>query len=87
MQLGAVQCHISTTIAPLNFGMQVGNERMSSALEWSGQKAFASEPLREWSIGDAGVGLTRSSGPFTFATIYGAGHMVRLLHPLLSRKH
>ncbi|KAJ3521507.1 hypothetical protein NM688_g9008 [Phlebia brevispora] len=54
----------------------VGNERMTLALEWTGQEAFAAEPLRDWTVDGQTAGLTRSAGPFTFATIYGAGHMV-----------
>ena len=58
--------------------MQVGNDRMLMDLEWTGQSAFVGEPLREWSAVDGSVaGLTRSAGNLTFATIYGAGHMVR----------
>ncbi|KZT09098.1 alpha/beta-hydrolase [Laetiporus sulphureus 93-53] len=54
----------------------VGNDRMALALEWTGQEAFVSQPLREWKIDGAVAGLTRSSGPFTFLTLDGAGHMV-----------
>lgn len=50
---------------------------MTLALEWTGQDEFAAEPLRDWQVEDEVAGVTRSAGPFTFATIYGAGHMVR----------
>lgn len=50
--------------------------KMSLQLEWSGQEAFTSEPLREWKVGDRVAGSTRSAGLLTFATIDGAGHMV-----------
>ncbi|GJE98978.1 peptidase S10, serine carboxypeptidase [Phanerochaete sordida] len=53
----------------------VGNEQMTLNLEWTGQEAFAAKPLRDWKVGDRAVGVTRSSGPLTFATIQGAGHM------------
>lgn len=50
---------------------------MTLALEWSGQEQFIAEPLREWMTGEGrAAGLTRNAGPFTFATIYDAGHMV-----------
>lgn len=49
---------------------------MTLALEWSGQEEFAAEPLREWTTEGQPAGLTRNTGPFTFATIYDAGHMV-----------
>jgi carboxypeptidase C (cathepsin A) len=54
----------------------VGNERWTLALEWSGQDAFAAEPLREWVVDGTVAGRTRSAGPFTFATVDAAGHMV-----------
>ncbi|EKM51687.1 uncharacterized protein PHACADRAFT_212318 [Phanerochaete carnosa HHB-10118-sp] len=53
-----------------------GNEEMSLALEWTGQAAFSSQPLREWHVDGHVAGLTRSAGNFAFATINGAGHMV-----------
>ncbi|THH26698.1 hypothetical protein EUX98_g7491 [Antrodiella citrinella] len=59
----------------------VGNEKMSLALEWSGQEAFAAQPLRDWKVNGTTAGVTRSSGAFTFATIYGAGHMVPFDQP------
>lgn len=55
--------------------MQVGNERMTLALEWSGQEAFVSQPMRDWFVNDIVVGRTRSWKGLTFATIDGAGHM------------
>ncbi|KAI0071137.1 serine carboxypeptidase [Panus rudis PR-1116 ss-1] len=54
----------------------VGNERMTLSLEWNDQEAFVSQPLAEWKVNGTAAGLTRSAGPLTFATIYGAGHMV-----------
>ncbi|KZT70196.1 serine carboxypeptidase [Daedalea quercina L-15889] len=54
----------------------IGNERMTLNLEWTGQSEFVAQPLREWKVDGAVAGLTRSVGPLTFATIYGAGHMV-----------
>lgn len=58
---------------------RIGNERMSRELEWSGQATFVSQPLREWQVNGKIAGLTRSWGPFTFATVYGAGHMASIL--------
>lgn len=52
---------------------------MTLNLDWSGKSAFVAKPLRDWKIGDRAVGVTRSSGPLTFATIHGAGHMVCLI--------
>lgn len=59
---------------------------MTLGLDWTGKDAFTSQPLRDWKIGDRAVGVTRSAGPLTFATIQGAGHMVSpsILFPALS---
>ena len=47
-------------------------------MPWTGQEAFVSQPLKEWEIDGKVVGKTRSANGLTFATIYGAGHMVGL---------
>lgn len=49
---------------------------MTLGLDWTGKTAFGSQPLRDWKVGDRKVGVTRSAGPLTYATIEGAGHMV-----------
>ncbi|KAH9842997.1 Alpha/Beta hydrolase protein [Rhodofomes roseus] len=54
----------------------VGNERMTLNMQWTGQAEFAAQPLREWKVDGTVAGLTRSAGPLTFVTVYGAGHMV-----------
>jgi len=53
-----------------------GNEEMSLALEWTGQEAFKSQPLRQWHVDSHVAGVTRSAGNLAFVTIDGAGHMV-----------
>ena len=55
----------------------IGNEAWTRALEWHGQKDFAALPLREWKVDGHVVGKTRSAHGLTFATVDGAGHMVR----------
>lgn len=54
----------------------VGNEAFTLAMEWSGQKDFVAEELGSWSVKNKTAGKLRSTGPLTFATIKGAGHMV-----------
>ena len=54
----------------------VGNERWTLALEWSGKNGFVNQELRSWNIDGKKVGSVRNSGPFTFVTVDGAGHMV-----------
>jgi len=57
------------------FGNWLGNERMTLSVEWTGRDAFVAQPLREWHVDGIPAGLTRSVGQFTFATIFGAGHL------------
>lgn len=57
----------------------VGIERFTLELDWTGKEEYGSQAMREWKVDDAVVGLTRSARGLTFATIYGAGHMVCLL--------
>ena len=45
-------------------------------MEWPGKEELRSTALREWYVDDEAAGKTRSSGNFTFATIYKAGHFV-----------
>ena len=59
---------------------------MTLALEWSGQHAFGSKPLREWTVSGHAAGRTRNEGFLTFATIYGAGHLVRIQSCQLFRR-
>ncbi|THH05832.1 hypothetical protein EW145_g4513 [Phellinidium pouzarii] len=54
----------------------VGNERWTLDMEWAGQAGFAGVPLREWLMDGNPAGKTRTNGNLTFATIYGAGHLV-----------
>jgi len=56
----------------------VGNERWMLNLEWSGKANFTAQPLREWVVNGKRVGKTRKAGPLTFATVDGAGHVVKL---------
>lgn len=55
----------------------IGNEAWTLALEWSGQAEFGEQPLAEWAVDGKRAGRTRYTKGLTFATIDGAGHMVR----------
>lgn len=55
----------------------IGNEKWTMELEWTGKKEFTSQELREWRVAGKVAGETRSAKGLTFATIRGAGHMVR----------
>ncbi|KAK7690231.1 hypothetical protein QCA50_006884 [Cerrena zonata] len=63
---------------------QFANERMTLDVEWAGQTMFNSRDLREWEHNGTVAGLTRSARNLTFATIYGAGHMVPYDKPQIS---
>ncbi|KAI0048898.1 serine carboxypeptidase [Auriscalpium vulgare] len=53
----------------------VGVERFTLDMEWSGQREFGEQPLREWTLEGQVAGKARSAKGLTFATIDGAGHM------------
>jgi cathepsin A (carboxypeptidase C) len=55
----------------------VGNEAWTLDLEWSGREEFSTQALREWKVDGKTAGMTRSAQGLTYATIHGAGHMVR----------
>lgn len=55
----------------------IGNYAWVSTLEWSGHSAFAAEELRAWEVDGKPVGESKSTNGLTWATVYGAGHMVR----------
>lgn len=57
--------------------VKVGNERMARELEWTGQQDFVRQSLRDWTVDGKVAGITRGANGFTFATVQGAGHMVR----------
>lgn len=48
-------------------------------LEWSGHDAYKAEEWRDWTVNGKKAGETKSSGPLTFATVLGAGHMMSSL--------
>lgn len=53
----------------------LGNERFTLGLEWSGQREFAVQPLREWEVEGKLAGRVRTAQGLMFATIQGGGHM------------
>lgn len=56
----------------------MGNYEWVQALRWSGHDAFASEELKEWIVNDKVAGEWKSANGLTWATVFGAGHMVKL---------
>lgn len=45
-------------------------------MEWAGHKDFNEQEWRTWTVNGHDVGVTKSAGPLTFATIWAAGHMI-----------
>lgn len=56
----------------------VGNERWTLEMEWPGREGFRAQPLEDWKVNQDAepAGKFRTFGNFSFATIYGAGHLV-----------
>jgi carboxypeptidase C (cathepsin A) len=55
----------------------LANERMTRGLAWAGQAAFGAQELRAWEVDGRVAGRVRAHGGLTYATVDGAGHMVR----------
>jgi carboxypeptidase C (cathepsin A) len=62
----------------------VGNYRWTADLDWTGKKAFNTQELQDWHVNTTVAGKTRSAHGLTFATIFGAGHMVPYDKPVES---
>ena len=57
----------------------VGNLRWTLDMEWPGQAGYREAEMNEWLVNSKPAGKTKTFGNFTFATIYGAGHLVSSL--------
>ena len=59
----------------------VGNERWTLSMDWDGREGFAAQPLSDWKVSEdqEPAGKFRTFGNFSFATIYGAGHLVSFM--------
>lgn len=60
----------------------LGNQAWTDALEWPGKKDFNAAKTKDLQL-ESGhkTGTFKSSGNFTFARIFGAGHMVPMDQP------
>lgn len=54
----------------------VGNLRWTLDMEWPGQAGYREAEMSDWLVDGKSAGKTKFFGNFTFATIYGAGHLV-----------
>lgn len=61
----------------------IGNEKWTLEMDWYGKEKFNDQPLVDWNVEGDAVGKKREFGGLTFATIFGAGHLVCHSHDLL----
>ncbi|KAF9246868.1 peptidase S10 serine carboxypeptidase [Melanogaster broomeanus] len=54
----------------------VANKLWVDKLEWTGNEAYNKEEWRSWLVDGEAAGETKKSGKLTFASVYGAGHMI-----------
>ncbi|KIJ19841.1 Merops: S10.UPW [Paxillus involutus ATCC 200175] len=54
----------------------VANKLWVDKLEWTGNEVYKKEEWRSWLVNGKAAGETKKSGKLTFASVYGAGHMV-----------
>ena len=50
-------------------------------MEWSAQEVHRTARVRDWHVDGEVAGWLRSGGGLTFATVYGAGHLVPFDQP------
>lgn len=54
----------------------LGNQAWTNSLQWSGAKEFATEKVRDWTVGKKVAGEVKNYKHFTFLRVFGGGHMV-----------
>ncbi|KAK7393008.1 hypothetical protein VNO78_21458 [Psophocarpus tetragonolobus] len=59
----------------------LGNSRWVHAMEWSGQKEFATSLEVPFVVDGSEAGLLKSHGPLSFLKVHDAGHMVPMDQP------
>ena len=65
----------------------VANKLWVEKLEWFGHEEFNANEWRTWSLDGSDVGITKSAGPLTFATIWAAGHMISSYFIIVKHAH
>ena len=55
----------------------VANKLWVERLQWAGHDEFDEKAWRVWEVDGNGAGITKRAGLLTFASVWGAGHMVR----------
>ena len=56
----------------------VSNSIWPEELEWVGKQRYNEARWRSWTVNGKEAGRTKSAGPLTFASIYGAGHLISI---------
>ncbi|KAN0097812.1 Merops: S10.UPW [Tylopilus felleus] len=54
----------------------VANKLWVDKLDWTGNEAYKKQVWRPWLVNGNAAGETKTSGKLTFASVYGAGHMM-----------
>ncbi|KAG0698855.1 Alpha/Beta hydrolase protein [Suillus ampliporus] len=55
----------------------MANKLWVDKLDWKERSAYAKESWRSWYVNGEKAGETKNAGPLTFATVLGAGHMMK----------
>ncbi|KAF8450906.1 Alpha/Beta hydrolase protein [Boletus edulis BED1] len=63
----------------------VANKLWVDKLDWTGNEAYKKKVWRTWLVNGNAAGETKTSGKLTFASVYGAGHMMKEAFTLVSR--
>ncbi|KAG6375076.1 Alpha/Beta hydrolase protein [Boletus reticuloceps] len=60
----------------------VANKLWVDKLDWTGNEAYKKKVWRTWLVNGNAAGETKTSGKLTFASVYGAGHMMSTFSPM-----
>ncbi len=63
-------------------GNWLGNQAWTLGLEWSGKAGFNAAEFKDWAVGGAAAGKSRTYGGLTFLRVFDAGHMVPADQPV-----
>ncbi|KAG9317128.1 Alpha/Beta hydrolase protein [Chiua virens] len=58
----------------------VANKLWVEKLEWTGNEAYKQQTWKSWVVHGNAAGGTKTSGNLTFASVYGAGHMMSVFN-------
>lgn len=61
----------------------VANKLWVDKLDWTGNEEYKKQVWRSWLVNGNAAGETKTSGKLTFASVYGAGHMMSIFSSML----